>query len=372
MGRFQKIKEVPFFGKIAFEGYMKLQEKKRHIDNKKTVKNMSFGKGKKIFYLDVPVHANLGDIAQYICTVKWIKQNYPDYELVEIDGLLLSDEKSGIIEKIRSSITENDMIFFQSGYCTQDIGGYHDYVHRLVVSNIHNVPIVMLPQTVMYLKEENAKRTAQCYKLNNKIFFMARDYTSGKMAEKLFPGLDIVTYPDIVTTLIGTRDNDKYERNGILFCMRNDVEKYYSTEEIDKLYGELQEITDVSMCDTTVNERFEDFKDSIENYVNEMIDSFSKAKVVITDRYHGTIFSLIAGTPVIVLKTTDHKVKTGVEWFEGVYDDYVFYAQSLSEAKSLAVKLVDKPVEHQMKPYFKEEYYDKLRDKISEWQERIG
>lgn len=50
----------------------------------------------------------------------------------------------------------------------------------------------------------------------------------------------------------------------------------------------------------------------------------SHYKVVITDRYHGTIFSLIANTPVIIIKSTDHKVTTGADWFKGIYDDYVY------------------------------------------------
>ncbi len=59
-------------------------------------------------------------------------------------------------------------------------------------------------------------------------------------------------------------------------------------------------------------------------------------KLIITDRYHGTILSLVAGTPVIVIKTTDHKVTTGAEWFRGVYDDYVYLAESLQQAYDIA------------------------------------
>ena len=68
--------------------------------------------------------------------------------------------------------------------------------------------------------------------------------------------------------------------------------------------------------------------------------------VTITDRYHGTIFSLCAGTPVIILKTTDHKVTTGADWFKGVYDDYVYVAKDLDDAYSLCQKVLAKKLSY--------------------------
>ena len=81
---------------------------------------------------------------------------------------------------------------------------------------------------------------------------------------------------------------------------------------------------------------------------------------MITDRYHGTILSLVAGTPAIIIKTNDHKVTTGAKWFQGVYDSHVFLADSLEEACELAKQLHDAPPQYRLSPYFEEQYYDKL------------
>ena len=96
-------------------------------------------------------------------------------------------------------------------------------------------------------------------------------------------------------------------------------------------------------------------------HIMSEIERYSKYKLIITDRYHGTIFSLVAGTPVIIIKTTDHKVVTGADWFKGVYDDYVYLADSLEHAYELAVKIYDDDRTHNMSRYFDNEYYDKLR-----------
>lgn len=365
MGKLEVIKKVPFFGSASYKLYMNVQQLVRQIENKQRVKNFSCASGKRIFYLDIPVHPNLGDLAQYMCIKKWIADNYPDRACIEIDGLILSDLKCGFIDKLKKIITDDDIIFFQSGYCTQDLGGYHDLVHRIIVENFPNTPIVMLPQTVYYQHPENAKRTADVYSKHNKIFFMARDFTSAELAKELFMNLDVQTYPDIVTTLIGTHKTANCKRNGVALCIRNDSEKYYSDQEIAELHKKLEAITDVFMCDTTIGSKFSDIKPYIEQRIFDMINQFGSAKVIITDRYHGTIFSLIAGTPVIVIKTTDHKVKTGVEWFKGVYDDYVYYAESLEEAYDKAQVFLNTDLKYQLEPYFKKRYYDGLKDKIN-------
>ncbi|WP_082026255.1 polysaccharide pyruvyl transferase family protein [Prevotella pectinovora] len=44
-----------------------------------------------------------------------------------------------------------------------------------------------------------------------------------------------------------------------------------------------------------------------------ILQQFAKYQVVITDRYHGTIFSQIVNTPVIVISSTDHKLRSGVK-----------------------------------------------------------
>ena len=95
------------------------------------------------------------------------------------------------------------------------------------------------------------------------------------------------------------------------------------------------------------------------------IDTYAHYKAVVTDRYHGTILSLAAGTPVIIIKTTDHKVTTGAEWFKGVYDDYVYVADSLDEAYEIAKSVLKKELTNKLPPYFETNYYDKLPEIFS-------
>src|SRR5690606_39434039 len=45
--------------------------------------------------------------------------------------------------------------------------------------------------------------------------------------------------------------------------------------------------------------------------IEEFLQNIKRHKLVITDRYHGTIFAIAANTPVIVLGSTDHKLSSG-------------------------------------------------------------
>ena len=120
------------------------------------------------------------------------------------------------------------------------------------------------------------------------------------------------------------------------------------------------------MIDTTISVLNKKIRKRLKHYIEDELQMFARYKLVITDRYHGTIFSLVANTPVIVIKTNDHKVTTGVEWFNGVYDNYVFLAESLEHAYELAETILKNEHTYKLGPHFDREYYKKLKEIIDE------
>ncbi|MCM1138948.1 MAG: polysaccharide pyruvyl transferase family protein [Muribaculum sp.] len=313
-----------------------------------------------VFYLGVTAHSNLGDMAQYYCIRQWIEENYPDKTLIEIEAYTIVDSEFGLLNKIGSCISENDRVVFQSGYTTQDLGGVHDLMHRMVAEAIPQAKILMMPQTVFYQDKNNQIESGRIYSKANNMLFLARDRVSYNTALDMMPTLRVELYPDIVTSLIGKYSFEN-KREGICICRRNDGEKFYTNDELALLANRLKSLGSVHVNDTTIKIPRHLVRRNCKEYVESQIEEFSKFNVVITDRYHGTIFSLIAGTPVIIIKTTDHKVVTGADWFKGVYDDYVYVASDLDDAYERACRLMRQPNLKPLKPYFKEEYYSKLK-----------
>ena len=193
------------------------------------------------------------------------------------------------------------------------------------------------------------------------MLFLARDFVSFETAKKMMPDIRVEAFPDIVTTLIGTMKFNN-ERNGVCLCTRNDGEKLYTDEELSALAAKLEaDGVSVFRKDTQSKATIKQIRKNLQGHIEAEIESYSHYKVTITDRYHGTIYSLCAGTPVIIIKTTDHKVTTGADWFKGVYDDYVYVAKDLDEAYSLFFKLQEISLENKLKPHMKTAYYDRLR-----------
>ena len=300
-------------------------------------------------------------MAQYYCINRWIERNYSEARLIKVEADTVVFPKYNFINILKKAYRPDDIIIFQSGYTTQDLGGCHELMHRMVIDAIPSAKILMMPQTIFFKSEENRKRTSRCYNQAKNMLFLARDMVSYNQAIEMFPEIRVKAFPDIVTSLIGSF-NFENVRTGVCLCVRNDSEKYYSDEEILRLKNQLLEITTVHVTDTTIKENFLQIRNNLQHFIETEIEKFSKYEVTITDRYHGTIFSLAAGTPVIIIKTNDHKVVTGADWFKGVYDGYVFVANDLSDAINIYKELHNKQLSHILKPYFEEKYYKKLKN----------
>lgn len=320
---------------------------------------------KRVYYFGITEHPNLGDMAQHYCINKWIGDNYPNYELIKLKANDVTDPiyTNRFFNNLRKVFSvENDIVVFQSGYCTQDLGGKHPLMHRLVCDFLPDAHILMMPQTIFFQHEENKRICAENHNKAKNMLFLARDFVSYDMAKEMFPDLRVKAYPDIVTTLIGTLRYDN-TRNGVCLCTRNDGEKLYSSKEINNLAMKLVDFgIPVKQKDTQSHAKAEEIRNNLQYFIETEIESYSHYQVTITDRYHGTIFSLCAGTPVIIIKTNDHKVTTGADWFKGVYDEYVYVADDLDDAYSLAKQVVNKKLNYQLEPYFKTSYYDKLKE----------
>lgn len=80
-------------------------------------------------------------------------------------------------------------------------------------------------------------------------------------------------------------------------------------------------------------------------------------KTVITDRHHGTIFSAMANTPVIVINSADHKLSSGVNRFpQEEFVENVQFAKDLDDAYAKAKEILEKVDIRQNPPYFKDNY----------------
>lgn len=363
------LKKTPLLNKIYWELFSYIiwkrnraaKPKIERLSNAAIARMHTMDKDKKhIFFLGIPIHKNMGDQAQKYCIELWIEKNYPEYEIVEIPTWAFYDKH--FKKEYCHDVKNQDIIIIQSGYCTTS-WHYDHYMHRFIVSTFKQNKVLIMPQTVYFQRPRDGYKTGRIYRKHPHLLFLARDKKSFEYAQKYFNGTHICLYPDIVTSLIGNFDFEKpNKKEGVLICVRNDGEKLYTNDDIILLSNKLKEANiKCDINDTNSNLPLEKLQIDFANELKKVISFFALHQVVITDRYHGTIFSMISNTPVIVLATNDHKVKTGTEWFRGIYDGAYQNANSINDAYNSAITIIKERKIVENKPYFKFEYYDKLK-----------
>lgn len=321
------------------------------------IKDIKTTQMRYIYWFCAPTHPNLGDQAQAYCILEWFKDNYPDFSIFPIPTRMATKESLDILER---KITSEDKIFIHSGYLLFDT---HPELNFLcdVVKRFRYHKIVIFPQTINLNKVEVRSFVANIFNKHENLILMCRDEVSYKNAQELFT-CKLLLFPDFVTSLIGNLTFDYHnERNGVLFVLRDDKEKFYPDNELEKLIRYFKAYK-TARIDTSIQESPHIWKKKRRRIILDYLNYFSKFKVVITDRYHGTIFSQIVSTPTIVISSNDHKLKSGVKWFPSeIFGNYIFYAKDLAEAQRLAIEILQKKnLPFNTTKYFGDEYWNKL------------
>lgn len=321
-----------------------------------------FRKSKMAFIFGSPYHPNMGDQAQTYCLCYWLKNNYPSFEQIIFR---YPSSSTKILKIVRFFIRKNDMIICHSGYHLTNL--YPEQkVYFYLIKHFKDHKIVIFPQTINYTTAEALYEAQQVLNSHPNLTILCRDEKSYAFAQQYFTMPKLMLYPDIVTSLIGTRKFTN-KRSGILFCMRDDIEAFYKPSQINELKTRFKGVY-INQTDTTIhNISIQEIYNDRGKILSEIFEEYSKYEVVITDRYHGTIFSLIAATPVVVIGSTDHKLSSGVKWFpRNIFGDYITFANDLDEAYSKAIQMLQnsKKISHELPPYFKENYYDILKKRL--------
>lgn len=294
----------------------------------------------RIFFFCTPTHSNLGDQAQLYCWLRLLKEWHPNYEIVCVPA---SYRQFNTIRSIHKNMQKDDLIYIHSGYLIFDPHPELPFILD-VVRGFYDKRIVILPQTVNLVGEWYQHIVSQVFNVHPNLTLLCRDEVSFEKATELFQNLEKKLMPDVVTSLIGDADFQykDIKREGVLLCVRNDGEKFYSEEQINELRNRLVSIK-TEICDTTISAPIWEWEQNREGLIRNILRKFAKYQVIITDRYHGTIFSQIVNTPVIVLSSTDHKLSSGVKWFpKDKFEDNITFAQNLDEAYSLAIKVLER------------------------------
>lgn len=318
---------------------------------------------KKIILLGTPYHSNLGDYAQTYCILNILKEQFSEYDIETFEVKSKSDfDYSELFLAIRNRLTLDDIILVQSGMHLTDVYENEQNMLMQALKVFREYKVVILPQTMFYKDKKNQEESLRFINSFSNTMLYARESHTYEIA-KQYIGVDkLAMCPDVVHSLIGRYQKFDYQREGILICKRKDDDDICVTHQ--QLEEEMVGINArIDWYDTELDLSSAELKMDTSGILEETIQRFAQYKLVITDRLHGTIFALIANTPVLTINLRSQKVQANYEWYQKNEEisEYVEKIDDFSELSSKVKKMLEKDYDYNLPAYFYETFYRDLR-----------
>lgn len=328
---------------------------RRMRPNIQRIKNSNLKNRQVIYLLDIPTYLNLGDQAIGYAEKHFFEKFFPEAEIIEVEGFMVKY----YINFINKNIKPQDIVVHIGGGNFGDLYMSIEENRINIIKKLKNHKIVIFPQTIYYTDSDFGKnRLSMMQKAieeNPNILIVAREQVSYEYSKRMF-NCNVILIPDIVLFL-DKRGNEK--RDGILLCMRDDQEKR------NDLVSEIKKNLESYRLSYTQTDTIGDKSFTIEERERILFckwEQFQKSEIVITDRLHGLIFSLITGTPCIVFPNNNFKIRSFYNtWLKNI--DYVEYVETLSQMEDKIQILTNLIRGHSCKCDF-QQYFQKLAEAI--------
>lgn len=306
-------------------------------------------KSRRFFLFMLPEHGNIGDYA-----IGYAEKDFFDTYFDDVDKYYITTMQWKYLkDSICDLVNDRDIIFFNGGGYFGNLRGDNLVYEDIYYSFPNNIKI-FFPNNFTYkngISENNVDLMNDIRNIvmsaDTHVFF--RGKTSFEFAKKY--SANVRYYPDMAFRLMSeeTVTNNK----DVLLCLRDDEEKVFSrASELKSILQENNIVYDEFDIHRNCYISQEDGRKALEI----VIKKFQEYKLVITDRLHGMILSVVGRVPVIAFDNSTHKISDVFKWVEKV--DTVFM---LDEGKMGIVPDIFDSVSRLKTDYeisFKEEFYD--------------
>lgn len=268
---------------------------------------------KTAVYFDRPVYMNVGDLLIYEGASTLLKQmgirQSATYSLLDV-GYMARDRSRFVLKSpsraIDRAVDEADVLIFQGGGNFGDLWTDHQYAREAVIKRYQHKPIVILPQTVHFERQENFDRMRRVLGECAQLRFIARDHES---LEQMKDVCECAIAPDTAHMLWADTETPRHVQGEgrSLHQARRDTEASGSLSQSgtfdwdemitkqDTILRHASELTRrVSIFRDPMATRWDD---QAKDITIRAMQRFAQASNVVTDRLHGMILSSIVETP---------------------------------------------------------------------------
>lgn len=267
---------------------------------------------KTVILLGTPLHGNLGD--QAIAYSEYVFFQKLGYRTVEVPSPYVSK-----YIKLWKLLIGSGRVYVHGGGF---IGVLWPKEHEMLLQILHvfsGNEIIILPQTIDFgdndrLLEEFNSALKKC---SNVVICVREKISYQKYYNKL-TNAKMLLIPDMVLFLEPLQIKIKKDSKKAIFCMRSDKEKMISNDDIKDLIHNVCSLKpDIEIIQTDTVQNIFVHPAKRKKLVEDKIEEFAKANLLITDRLHGMVFGYLAGVPVAVLSNFNHKVAGVYDWIKG-------------------------------------------------------
>lgn len=272
------------------------------------IKSLRDKTGSRVVLFGTPAHGNLGDQAIAISELDFLNSISNGRDVIEIPMPLFKTHQ----KLLRDCIRSDDTIIISGGGWMGNLWIHNEFTIREIVTDYLKNRVIIFPQTLYYTDDEEGRETAKKSKEifvgHNNLILTVRDAQSFEYAKNnlgFTENTNLFFCPDMVVYgTLANVENNLSDRKKALLCLRRDIEKISDTESVKKILEDagyaIKETTTVLKKLIPMNKR--------EEIVKNKIKEFGDASLVVTDRLHAMLFSLLAGTPCLAHDNATGKV----------------------------------------------------------------
>jgi exopolysaccharide biosynthesis predicted pyruvyltransferase EpsI len=327
---------------------------------KKNIKRKLSKKIDRDYYLlDIPEHKNTGDL--FILRGELEFLNNFKFKCKYTTGKTFFDRKK---------INSKNLILLHGGGNFGDLWIKHQKFRERVIYEFKKNPILIFPQTVYFKYGFNLRRSISIFSEHPNLTICARDKKSYNFLKKHFSKNKILLVPDMAFFINLNKKNLSYKSYNvkkILYICRRDKEltKEYNLDylkdcdirdwpsvELNLLYvieNIIFKLINHSLKFLKIKKRATSFifkKDK--NLLKEGINFINKYNLIITNRLHGGIISLMLNKPTIILNNNYNKNKQFyLSWLKKFKNCY--FANNQKELKKILMENFKQHIKNEAK-----------------------
>ena len=312
-------------------------------------RNMRLPQAPRAFVFLAADYGNIGDLAITAAQRGFIAQALPDHQLVPVP---ISTTRE-VIRSIRKQIASGDLVTIVGGGNMGSLYPDIEELRQLVIRTFPKNRIVCFPQSLDWndsaASGEALARIVRIYARHPDLHVFARESVSRDKLRSLFaahPNVHVGYVPDVVLSARAAQlgFGGPSTPSGILLCMRDDRERALEASQHAQLRALLEASGEaITVTDTHAGGARLDAAHCAKLLADKLAQ-FSAARLVVTDRLHGMILALVAGTPCLVLPNANHKIRqTWQDWLQDVPQLRFVEPEGLAELPAMLESLLSVP-----------------------------